>query len=383
MKLKYLLLCTFLLIANNQIFAKPHRNTNAPANLGCGVQEKPTLFGAVRKAGITPPAGWAIGNKKILDIRVQFPDLASQTTQNGDLTILNSVNQRTQNCSYGQKSYTITVTSQIYTLPHNSTFYENGAYVQLGADARQAVLADFGDVHANYDRVIYHFPNDPPIILGKQGYSIIGGQDVWMSGGLTETLVMHEEGHNDGLHHAHRWVPTDLNNPADPNGTFLDYGDYFDIMGNNGVVATDFNPYEKIAIEWLNSSKVAQATSGTHRYRIYRFDSPSANNSVLLGINFPRVSPANPSYKYWVSYRGNTFTGAPTNGAYIQWGLNPDTTANPNTYLIDRVPNTDWKDAIWTVGSTFNDTPNGITIKPIQTGGTAPNLWIDVDVTLP
>ena len=153
-------------------------------------------------------------------------------------------------------------------------------------------------------------------------------------------------------------------------------------MGANfaNTQGTDFGPWFKNLLGWLSDSQVITVTSnGT--YRIYAFDqnNHAAAPGEMLALKIVKDS----THNYWISCR-NDFTGnySMTNGVYVQWGYNYTRQSD----LLDmNTPGTSDQDAGLYIGGIFTDVAaasgQGVTIHPLDRGGTSPNEYRDVQIT--
>lgn len=301
-------------------------------------------------------------------IPCNFTDETAWTTIQQLIGMTQTMGSIFNTSSYGQVSFTSTVASHYYLLPHPVAYYGDWHNRQLiSADALAAVQPDYGDVIHNYDHVVFFFP---PIPHWGFGAFSDGQNGIWINGGSNTYLLSHEMGHQFFLNHAQRWSPCDPSNPVDPCGHIIGSGDCNDIMITAKPAGRDFNAFEKAVMGWIMPTQIKHVTvSGT--YRVFRCDDPASLGFTKLALTFPQPSGA---HTYWVSYR-YTSEGL-RNGAYITWA------DQYQSILIDHTPSTPCTDnAMWPIGTTLND--NGLTITPIRLGGTEPAKWIDVRVTLP
>jgi hypothetical protein len=305
--------------------------------------------------------------KTLFVIPCNFTDEVAGTT----ITQLNQMAQYMAttfyNSSYGHVSFTYTVPPHYYNLPHPTIYYGDWHNRQLiSADALAAVQNDYGDVIHNYDHVVFFFP---PIPHWGFGAFSDGNLGIWINGGGNTFLLCHEMGHQFFLGHAQKWAPCNLANPVDHCGHIVGQGDCNDIMIDRIPQGRDFNAYERYIMGWINPTQVRNVTA-TGTYRIHRCDSFNSGGFHLLALSFPQPGT---SRTYFISYRYTP--DALRNGAFVSWA------ASGVSILIDYTPLTGSCDnAMVPVGATLND--NGVTITPIRLGGTDPDRWIDVRVTL-
>ncbi len=331
----------------------------------------------------SPATAWTVGAKSVLVIRVDFSDLTGDPRRGSTIYTPAYVQSLADTAikpyyaqsSFGQTSITTTVSSQVYRMPQTATSYATaGANTQLHSDARTAAGANF-DVNS-YDRIVVLFSTLGGI-SGSQitygGLAQVGAKNVWVNGYFDFRVVAHELGHTYGLRHANLWQVTD-GNPVSATGTSTEYGDDFDTMGANFADdrRTDFNPWFKNLLGWAADSQVQTiTTNGT--YRLNRFDNTTGTG--ILGLKLTRDSTRN----YWVGVRRNFTTNASMqHGAYVIWGYNSSTASD----LLDTTtPGASDADAALATGATLLDTAGNISIRTVAEGGTAPNEYLDVQVT--
>lgn len=328
-----------------------------------------------------------IGTKRVLVIRVDFSDFpgdpVSQTTaQNLFDSAIKSI---MEDMSYGQTSLTTTVTSQLYRLSRTGASYASAAdNTGLHADARSAAAANY--TMADYDRIVVVFPrltNATGSRINYGGLASVGGTNAWINGSpnFVFATITHELGHTYGLFHANLWRVRD-GNPVSSSGTTLEYGDPFDMMGSTTATGVTrdtrhhFGPWGKNKLGWLPDAAVTTATqSGT--YRIHRFDHRNSPRDKPLALRVYRDGVR----WYWIGLRQSFATGTPTSaGAYVTWGYNQVLEGQ----LLDlTTPGTSANDAALAIGATFTDPLYGVSIKALARGGTAPEEWLDVEITMP
>jgi M6 family metalloprotease-like protein len=336
-----------------------------------------------------PASSWTLGTKQVLVIRVDFSDVPGEPiTQAAALNVMNNgVRPYFEDVSYGQTSISATVSDTVYRMPQTGNAYaRDDNEDQMHADARAAAGANY--TVSSYDRVIVVFPNigtsrfsDSKITFG--GEALVNAANVWINGSASFTMatVSHELGHTYGLLHANLWRIND-GNPISTNGTSLEYGDPFDVMGSTSVTGVTrdtrhhFSPWHKNRLGWLPDSAVTTVTtSGT--YRIYRFDSRDAPRTQAQALRIFRDGVR----WYWVGLRQNFATGSPqANDAYVTWGFNN----RQQSQLLDlTTPGSSANDASLKLGVTFSDPVSGVSIKPIARGGSDPVQYLDIEVTVP
>ncbi len=324
-----------------------------------------------------------IGTKRVLVIRVDFSDFpgdpVSQTTAQNLLD--SAVKSMLEDMSYGQTTTITTVTSQLYRLSRTgASFASANDNNGLHTEARNAAAANY--TLADYDRIAVVFPrltNAAGSRINYGGLANVGGTNLWINGSpnFSFATVTHELGHTYGLSHGNLWRVSD-GNPVSSNGRSIEYGDPFDLMGGAAVNDTrhHFGPWPKNKLGWLPDAAVTTATrSGT--YRIHRFDHRNSPRDKPLALRVFRDGVR----WYWIGLRQNFATGTPTSaGAYVTWGFNQ----RMQSQLLDlTTPGLSANDSALAVGATFTDAQYGVSIKALARGGTAPEEWLDVEITMP
>lgn len=334
-----------------------------------------------------PPTAWTTGGKNVLIIRVDFSDLPGAPEGFSAATVQNLADSQIApyyiKSSYGLTSLTNTVTTLVYRMPQTAAYYATGGFNDtLHSDAENAAAANY--TMANYDRVIVFFASLGSIASSQityGGLADVGGPRVWCNGEFDFRVIAHELGHTYGLYHANLWQVSD-GNPISPSGVDTEYGDDYDTMGANNAnnLGTDFGPWFKNILGWVSDSQVITvASNGT--YRIYAFDqnNHASAPAEMLALKIVKDSTNN----YWVSCRDDfTNNYSMTNGVYVQWGYNYTRQSD----LLDmNTPGSSDQDAGLYVGGIFTDVAaasgQGVTIHPLDRGGTAPNEYRDVQIT--
>ena len=337
-----------------------------------------------------PTQAWTHGDKKLLVIRVDFSDLPGTPINkfdgNAEITasyVENAINGSNgvraflQGNSFGKTNLLFnqaTDITEVLRVPGTALSYATSGDNSLLHDRARAA-ATAGHNLNNYDRiaVVFSYLGDiPGSLINYGGLANITGANLWINGAFDLRVVAHELGHNYGLRHSNLWSVSD-GNPVSPLGTSLDYGDPFDIMGDGDFFAYDFSHWNKSLLQWLPDSSITLATTGS-TYRIYRFDSPTADLALPRALKIVRDNTRD----YWIGYRRGLDNTATDGGAYVLWGFNTATQGN----LIDLVtPGSSAADAPLPLLSTFNDTAAGISISPTAQGGAGAEEWLDVQIT--
>lgn len=282
--LKGILLLTASAVLMPRAFAMP----------GCGVCANPAA--ALRSMALkSASAPTALGEKKILYIRLNYPDDSGEPiTSAAAEELMTEVASFYRKHSYG-KCWTAATVTPLITLPSPKATYfpvdQSGQMSWLSfrilADAREAAR------RAGYDPAEYDFDmlrfNSPFV----QSWANIGLPGAWMVTSHPATTI-HELGHNLGLNHANAW-----NGSLTGTGSNTEYGDRFDVMGNPHYhEAAGFNTVRKSALGWLDEGNVKHVTaSGVHRLYAQDTEAPMPGKTYCLRIR------KDDERDYWIEKR--------------------------------------------------------------------------------
>lgn len=355
----------------------------------------PTASTAPGLAALISPTSWIHGAKRVLWLKVDFSDDpgASHTDAEIQATAA-SVSEFYAANSLGKTTLTFGIIPTTLRLPRAKSYYEtsgstNGTLKTEAVAAAKAYDAATGGTGAwDPDRF------DRYIVLHKRisaytyaGIGDLGGPYVALNGTVAVGVTTHEIGHNQSLDHSYSWLPSGTTSSGP--GSRVEYGDLFDVMGSSssgGAFPLHFNAPQKAKLGYLDAAGVTTVTqSGT--YRIARHD-----HRDTAGVRALKIAPAGLGFEYWVEHRrvgpanfNATQLDRLRNGVLLHWGPDraaPSFTTGDGSYLLDATPGSAGGalDAPLRIGESFVDPDTGISFKPLLTGGTAPNEYIEVQV---
>ena len=205
---------------------------------------------------------------------------------------------------------------------------------------------------------------------GWSGLAYVGHPRAYANNTAGLLVIVHELGHNFGLLHA-----ASLKCGVNVIGgtcTSAEYGDPFDVMGNNR--AMHFASAQKNMLGWLPAGTVALHKAGTASYALTPIETAS-------GARYAVTIPAGPQRTYWIEYRqpigfDSGLSSYPNNGAQIRVEAPFESICNgcdDDTEFLDMTPATSgtFTDGALVVGKSYVDSAKGITISTIaQSGGT-------------
>ncbi|MCF7731274.1 MAG: PKD domain-containing protein [Akkermansiaceae bacterium] len=339
--------------------------------------------GGTGTSGLDQAAGWAQGAKRVLLMRVAFPDEPTEPiTEDGAYAMMDQVNQFYLEGSYGTTAMIPAVTP-LLILPQAKDAYGYLGRDALQTDAREAARVAGLDTN-DYDLDIVLFrPLPGSIFAGWNGQAYIGAKGLWLQGTTSAGVAAHELGHNLGLWHAGFWSATG-DSIIGP-GRHVEYGNPFDTMGAANAGIHQFNAGFKNELNWLTSEFVQPVTQAGV-FRLYAFDVPqlAAGRSYALRIR------KDDQRSYWAEFR-QQFTGNPwlQNGILLNWNPWNNNAVNSagGTDLLDTTPGTPSgssgkEDAALVIGRTFSDPGAQVYLTPVAKGSDGSANWIDVRVNL-
>jgi len=299
---------------------------------------------------------------RILFILVKYEDGASIITPFRAQQHANTIETTYSENSYNKMNPIIDITP-VLTMPQPRSYYQGGpSLVKIRADA--VLLAkQVGFNESDYEH---------DLIFSEKlwgGAKALGGQNVrtsWLS--LLDPTA-HELGHTMTWRHSNAWVVTG-NNPVDPNGSVLEYGDKFDIMGD-GPNFHHFNAWFKYRVGWIPNANI-KTVSDNGTFSIQGLEGAPQQGTVT-DYSSLRI-PIDAYTEYWVTYKPNE--------PYANTGVLIHKIFTNNYYgsrLIDMTPNSqpnDWRDAALTPGETLSDPANGISIRLNSKTNTTANVTV-------
>ena len=241
------------------------------------------------------------------------------------------------------------------------------------ATAADAAASARGYVLTNYAGRIYVFSNNVPG-CGWSGLAYINWARAWIKQTSSLLVIGHEVGHNLGMLHA---ASLDCGTKViDGPCTSSEYGDPFDIMGNNR--AMHVNAAQKFDLGWIPSSSVKTHSKGRSIYTLGPLESPGASTYAVK-------IPAATKRTYWLEYRqpigfDSALSGFPNNGAQFRVAAPFEsicTGCSDDTEFLDLTPATStFTDGTLLAGSSYTDATYGLRVTVLSATPTA--LTLDV-----
>ncbi|MEP6462749.1 MAG: hypothetical protein ABJC62_04895 [Frankiaceae bacterium] len=172
--------------------------------------------------------------------------------------------------------------------PSNEKCYADSDAILSQAESAASLRGyNIGD----YDRTIVYFPYDirpGSDCVGLAGWAYQPGSKVWINGNMNTRALVHEQGHNYGLAHAHSYAcQTGVLTGA---CTFGEYGDDYDAMGASRLIA-QFSAKQEYQLGWLPATTLTAGGSAT----LAPLEEPTGIRAIVVH--------ATPTRDYWVEYR--------------------------------------------------------------------------------
>jgi len=275
------------------------------------------------------------------------------------------VHDQVASMSYHKTGISTPVITQVFRMPKPTTYYNgtddgtkrNGTLFNDAIAAAEAA----GISTSGYNHRCVFFKG---IGMGYCGLATVGGSKVWLPCHSSKVIV-HELGHNFGLHHAAYWTPTN-SDPVDPAGTSSEYGDNTSIMGGGGVPSGHFHIQAKRKLGWLESDQQVNVGTGVSQQtiRLYRADhedTSSSNRERAI-----RVVKGTNEY-FWIGYRQRYSSGY-TNyqkGVQVHWQQG----TKLKSWLIDLTEGGGKNNSGLPVGRTYSDPASNVNITALNRGG--------------
>jgi uncharacterized delta-60 repeat protein len=346
------------------------------------------LHGAGDGATIASTNSWTTGEKRVLYIRVGFPNrTGAPVSSEAAATTMAEVDSFFRENSGNRASLTTTVVPSVVQVTQTTDWYRNAGYLQLRDDALAAARAfdqqDGGTGRFNPDQYDLYILAFSSVFPGWGGRAVVGGRGVWLNGFFDAGITAHEIGHNLGVFHANGWEAAEAAPAGD--GRHLEYADRFDVMGissniyNGRFQDGHFNPWFKAYLGWIAPEDTLEVReSGI--YRIHRHDHPEATGLRALTI------PADEGRAYWLGVRrlfdSNTWL---MNGIDVRWANTVyGNMSSQGSQLLDMNPlsTSGFDDHALVSGKTFGDAARSIRIRPVALGGQGAEAFVDVEITI-
>ena len=303
----------------------------------------------------------ALGEKKLLYIRVCYPDEASEPITAAEAgRLMGEVNEFYRTQSYGKFKLVSTVTPLLMLplaktnyFPESDWYWD--AYMLLDNAREAARKAGYDPADYDLDAVRFNAPF-------QRSFGLIGESGLWMTSS-DAWITSHEIGHNLGLQHANRWSGP-LNGP----GANVEYGDQFDIMGlPTDYQLVGFHFLNKRALGWLSDVNVTRPSS-SGVFRLYAHDGIT---NVLARPYALRVRKDD-ERDYWIEKRQAFWLIFDQSGLLAYWDAWSGSLAG--TQIIDPLGT---KETL-PIGAPLDDPVVGVKILPIEQ---SPDLsYVDVAI---
>lgn len=365
----------------------------AGGRLGAGLFEA----AAARQAAAQAGSLWAETPKKVLAVRISYSSspTAFSLSPAAVSSAMGIASDALRRFSYG-KTWMET-TNITLVLPDSKEAFEAAGPLVI-RDTVRAELDNLGMNREQFDIIMHFLPQMGGPAFGWAG--LANARDSFINGPLAgggfgpptlNTVLLHELGHNYGLGHAHSWLSLTGNGgisrvmPDGTAGEHAEYGDIFDVMGNELSGDGHFGPRMKAHLNWLEEKDILTVRSNGI-YRVFQFDHAEARNqSGKLALRI--VSPA--GEENWIALRKN-IPGQLTSvvpGAYIvRTDAGTWQASGALQTLVDTSPysqldqSADAADPLLAVGKSYVEPVGAFTVTTLAMGGISPGAYVDLQI---
>jgi hypothetical protein len=254
-----------------------------------------------------------------------------------------------------------------FTIPANST--DCTANITALANAYAASQGEDPDSDL-LTHVIYIFPSGGCHSPGGTTYVSSNSSGffktwIFISGLMTPRTMTHEIGHTITFGHANTYVCSGTTLCS--NGTQVDYGDYYDVMGQFPNISLPGNPFRDLAGWYINDPRqqVVTAPGGTYTLHPIELVDSSLHSLKIFKAQIDATTVRN----YYLEFRYPYAQDAPLaaypqilNGVLLKYLDTSTVVPSAPSYLLDCTPATSSFDQALHVGATFSDPSINLTI---------------------
>ncbi len=355
-----------------------------------------TVGGDISKAAAIGRANNNLGAKKSLVIPVEFPDKSGSPWSSDAVRNSRAIDVQTYYATVSFDNFTLPTidVTTLQTMDNDASYYTTSHDGVDGEDLlRDHAIAKA--LTAGWDKDDYEFVT---IVINHNLYSWaglgqLGGKYNWIDGTTSgseldqrASVYIHELGHNLGLYHANAWNPAS-SVADDADGTHVEYGHEFDIMGDTYTHNSDqlhFNASFKNALDWLPDSSITTLDSNSSNTTIdlHAMDQTHvAGRMYAVKIDSGITLGDSTDLDYWIEFRSRYPSNNTLDDGVVIYVSN-DTHSNKALKLLDMTPATSSvSDAGLDLGQTFTTADTRWTVVVNSQSGSGADSTINISIT--
>ena len=336
-------------------------------------------------------------NNKVAVIMVNFAENTSQPYNASQVrTAMQQARDYYEEITFGQVTFSGKNDSVVDIYGYYTVPYNNCNYSSWMTEGQKAAGKD-GFAASGYRHIIVLFPRVGTCESGVAGRGTLSGNNIWLFSTISVGTIVHEMGHNWGLHHARSASCTNAAGTkvqVSDDCTYSEYGDPWDRMGGSNIQASTphFQGFSKNVLGWIpNTNKTTVTKDGI--YDLYPIEKAVTGPQLIaIPITYRTASGTNATWTYYLDFRtaspidkylpdstptrGVIVRNATSKGAYTNlYDANPLTNGTLKT-ATGGSSSSALYDSPVAIGQTFSDPIRKVDIKVLTANDTKATVEI-------